>query len=42
MLTVEAGFGGQKFNPTAALKCRCLRDKYPGLQIEVRLLKGGG
>ena len=34
-LSVEPGFGGQKFQPEAMTKVRKLRDAYPALQLEV-------
>ena len=34
-LSVEPGFGGQKFQPEAMTKVRKLRDAFPALQLEV-------
>ena len=35
ILSVEPGFGGQKFQPAAMSKVRALRDAFPALQLEV-------
>lgn len=36
-LSVEPGFGGQKFQPAAMDKVRALRQRFPSIQIEVGL-----
>lgn len=37
-LSVEPGFGGQKFQPAMMEKVRALRQRFPSIQIEVCLL----
>lgn len=38
IMTVEPGFGGQKFQPETMNKVKGLRQKFPELQIEVTSL----
>lgn len=40
VMTVEPGFGGQKYNEAAAAKCKALRARFPDLHIQVR--RAGG
>jgi ribulose-phosphate 3-epimerase len=35
VMSVEAGFGGQKFNPIALDKLRAIRQEYPELLLEI-------
>jgi ribulose-phosphate 3-epimerase len=35
VMSVEAGFGGQKFNPIALEKLRAIREHYPELLLEI-------
>lgn len=35
VMSVEAGFGGQRFNPIALEKLRAIREQYPELLLEI-------
>jgi ribulose-phosphate 3-epimerase len=35
VMSVEAGFGGQKFNPVALDKLRAIREEYPDLLLQI-------
>ena len=35
VMSVEAGFGGQEFNPIALEKLRAIREQYPDLLLEI-------
>ena len=37
IMTVEPGFGGQKFMPETMSKVKVLREKFPDLMVEVSL-----